>query len=89
MGNSYIKLSIDSIKQSLDVQGDIEQKYINLNGVKAAKLDYVAKQSGVDVKITQVAIIKSGKAYILTVGCLPDDSEKLQEKADKMVKSLK
>ncbi len=86
---NYIKQSLDSMKKFLNIQGDIEEKYINLNGVKAAKLDYVAKQNGSDVKVTQVAIIKSGKAYILTVGCLPEDSETIKEKSDKIIKSFK
>ena len=86
---NYIKSSLASIKSSLDIQGDIEEKYINLNGIEAAKLDYITKQNNVDVKITQVILIKSKTAYILTVGCLPDDIEQMQEKTDKIIKSFR
>ena len=72
-----------------EVQGDIQEKYINLNGTKAAKIDYTTKQNNTDIKLTQVVIIKSGKAYILTISCSPNDSEKIQEKVDKMVKSFR
>ncbi len=86
---NYIKASMETVKSSLDVQGDIQEQYINLNGTKAAKIEYIAKQNNVDIKLTQVAIIKSGNAYILTIGCLPDDSEKIQEKEDKIIKSFR
>lgn len=85
----YIKASLQTVRTSLDVQGDIQEKYINLNGTKAAKIDYTTKQNNTDIKLTQVVIIKSGKAYILTISCSPNDSEKIQEKVDKMVKSFR
>ena len=85
----YLSLSEDSIKSVMSLEGEINEEYMNLNGVKAVKIDYIAKQNGVNVKITQAILIKSGKAYILTIGCLPGDEEAMKEKTDKMIKSFK
>ena len=86
---NYMDLSIENIKKVLTVNGEIEKEYINLNGVKAGKIVYEATQSGINMKLTQVVIIKDSKAYILTIGSLPKDNETMQEKTDKMIKSFK
>ena len=86
---NYIKYSKDAVKDALSVKGEIEEEYINLNGRKAAKISYTAVQSNSDVSITQVIIIKSGKGYVLTVGCLPSDKEAMREKTDIMIKSFR
>ena len=86
---NYVKASLDIVKQSLTVKGDISEKYINLNGLKAAKLDYVTVQDNLDLKLTQVIINKSGKTYILSIEYLSENAEQMQDKIDKMVKSFK
>lgn len=85
----YIDASILGIKKQMTVEGDISKEYINLNGVKACKLDYIATSQGQTMKITQVALVKDSKVYILTLGGLKDDAETLQPKIDKMIKSFK
>lgn len=85
----YIDASILGIKKQMTVEGDVNKEYINLNGVKAGKLDYVATSQGQTMKITQVAILKDSKIYILTLGGLKEDAEELQPKIDKMIKSFK
>lgn len=85
----YIDASILGIKKQMTVEGDVNKEYINLNGVKACKLDYIATSKGQTMKITQVALLKDSKVYILTLGGLKDDAEELQPKIDKMIKSFK
>ncbi len=86
----YIDASILGIKNQMTVKGDINKEYINLNGVKAGKIEYVASTDGTNyLKLTQVVIVKESKAYILTIGALEDDYEALQPKLEQMVKSFK
>ena len=85
----YIDASIIGIKSQMTIEGDINKEYINLNGVKAAKLDYVATSEGQTMTITQVALEKDEKVYILTVGGLQSDAEAIKPKMEKMVKSFK
>lgn len=85
----YIDASLAGIKKQMSVKGDINKEYINLNGSKAAKLEYTATSEGQTAKITQVAILKNSKVYILTLGGLASDAEALQPKVDKMIKSFK
>lgn len=85
----YIDASILGIKKQMTVNGDINKEYINLNGVKACKLDYVATSKGQTMKLTQAAILKDKKAYVLTLGGLQKDAEAMQPKIDKMIKSFK
>lgn len=85
----YVDASIIGIKKQMTINGDIDKEYINLNGNKACKLEYVATSSGKTMKITQVVLVKNSKAYILTVGSLKEDAEALQPKLEKMIKSFK
>ena len=87
--DGYIEASILGIKNQMTVEGDINKEYVNVNGVKAAKLDYVATSSGQTMALTQVAIEKSGKVYVLTAGSLKDDAEAMQPKIENMIKSFK
>lgn len=88
----YVDASISGIKAnktSMTVEGDINKKYINLNGTKAARLDYVASSKGIKMNITQVLIKKNDKAYALTLGALVGDEEAVSEKFEKIIKSFK
>lgn len=85
----YVEASIPGIKKQMDIDGEINTDYINLNGRKAAKLDYVAKASAGNIQITQVLIQKEGKAFILTLGCLEKDGETMKPEFDKIIKSFK
>ena len=86
---NYVDASIAGIKAQMQISGDINKEYINLNGRKAVKLDYVATQSGYSMKCTQVLVVKDKKAYALTIVSLEKDAEALQPKLDKMIKSFK
>ena len=86
---NYVDASIVGIKAQMQISGDINKEYINLNGRKAVKLEYVATQSGYTMKCTQVLVVKDKKAYALTVVSLEKDAEALQPKLDKMIKSFK
>lgn len=86
----YVDASIIGIKGQMKIKGDVNKEYINLNGTKAAKLEYVASTNSSDyMKLTQVVVVKESKAYILTIGALENDYEKLQPKLEQMVKSFK
>ena len=43
--DAFIGASIEGIKQQMTIDGDVAQEWINLNGRKAAKIDYAAKQT--------------------------------------------
>lgn len=86
---NYVDASIVGIKAQMKISGDINKEYINLNGRKAVKLEYVATQSGYTMKCTQVLVVKDKKAYALTIVSLEKDAAALQPKLDKMVKSFK
>ncbi|MCI8384416.1 MAG: DUF1795 domain-containing protein [Clostridia bacterium] len=85
----YMEASIAGIEKTLTTNTEIQKEYINLNGVKAGKISYEMSQRGTSMKLTQVVIIKDGNAYVLTIGCLPDDVEKMQETTEKIIKSFK
>lgn len=89
----YVEASIPGIKAKMTIEGDVKVEYINLNGQKAAKLDYVASSQGQTMSITQVLIKKNGNAYILTLGMLKSDKDAntagINEKYEKIVKSFK
>lgn len=85
----YIDASIPGIKQKMDIEGEINKEYINLNGMKAAKLDYTASSEGYKMNITQILIKKENKAYVLTLGALEKDKEAVSEKFEKIIKSFK
>lgn len=86
---NYVDASIAGIKAQMKISGDINKEYINLNGRKAVKLDYLAISSGYTMKCTQVLVVKDKKAYALTIVSLEKDAEALQPKLDKMVRSFK
>lgn len=86
----YVDASVIGIQNQMTVKGDISKEYINLNGVKAGKIEYVASTDSSNyMKLTQVVIVKESKAYILTIGSLEDDYEALKPKLEQMVKSFK
>ena len=60
--------SIANIKSQLSsqIEGEIEQEDVKLNGRDAAIITYTMTQSGVKVKIKQACFIEDGTAYILT-----------------------
>ena len=86
---SYIDASITALKGQMKISGDINKEFINLNGRKAVKLEYMVSQSGYTMKCTQVLFVKDKKAYALTMGSLEKDIEAFQPKLDKMLKSFK
>lgn len=86
----YIEASIIGIKQQMTIKDDeVKTEYINLNGRKAAKLSYTATSQDQTMIITQMAIVKDSKVYILTIGGLEKDAESIQPKMDKIIKSFK
>lgn len=89
----YVDESIPGIKSQMSINGEVNVDYINLNGQKAAKLDYEATSRGQTMSITQVLIKKNGNAYILTLGMLKADKDAntsgINEKFEKIVKSFK
>lgn len=85
----YIDASLIGIKKQMTIDGDINTEYINLNGAKAAKLTYIATSQGQTMDITQIALVKNSKVYILTVGSLKNDAEAMKPKLEKIIKSFK
>lgn len=85
----YVDASIPGIKQQMTLEGEVQKEYINLNGRKAARLDYVATTQGQKMNVTQILIKKDNKAYVLTLGALEADKETISPKFEKIIKSFK
>ncbi len=85
----YIDASIAGVKQQMTIEGDINKEYINLNGRKAAKLDYVATSQGQKMQVEQVIILKDDKVFLLTAGSLVADKDAFAPKMEKIIKSFK
>lgn len=85
----FVDASIIGIKNEMEINGDVNKEYINLNGRKAAKLEYTTDVDGSTMKVVQVIILKDTQAYILTMGGFESDATELQPKLDKMIKSFK
>ena len=73
----------------MTIEGDINKEYINLNGRKAAKLDYVATSQGQKMQVEQVIILKDDKVFLLTAGSLVADKDAFAPKMEKIIKSFK
>ena len=88
--DAFIGASIEGIKQQMTIDGDVAQEWINLNGRKAAKIDYVAKQTdSTNVTIEQIVFIENNKAYILTIAVLSDNYDLVKTDIENIVKSFR
>ena len=88
--DAFIGASIEGIKQQMTIDGDVKQEWINLNGRKAAKIDYAAKQTdSTNVTIEQIVFIENNKAYILTIAVLSDNYDLVKTDIVNIVKSFR
>lgn len=88
--DAFIGASIEGIKQQMTIDGDVKQEWINLNGRKAAKIDYAAKQTdSTNVTIEQIVFIENNKAYILTIAVLSDNYDLVKTDIENIVKSFR
>ncbi len=88
--DAFIGASIEGIKQQMTIDGDVAQEWINLNGRKAAKIDYAAKQTdSTNVTIEQIVFIENNKAYILTIAVLSDNYDLVKTDIENIVKSFR
>ena len=88
--DTFIAVSIQGLKQQMTIEGDVSQEWINLNGKRAAKLDYAAKQTdATNVNIEQIVFKNDKKVYILTTAVLTDNAEVAQPELQKIVKSFR
>ena len=88
--DAFIGASIEGIKQQMTIDGDVKQEWINLNGRKAAKIDYAAKQTdSTNVTIEQIVFIENNKAYILTIAVLSDNYDIVKADIENIVKSFR
>ena len=86
----YVEASLPGIKSQMTIKdNNINVEYINLNGRKAAKLDYVASSQGQTMALTQILVKKDNKAYVLTLASSEADKDAVSEKFDKIIKSFK
>lgn len=88
--DAFIGASIEGIKQQMTIDGEVKQEWINLNGRKATKIDYVAKQTdSTNVTIEQIVFIENNKAYILTLAVLSDNYDLVKTDLENIVKSFR
>lgn len=87
--SGYIEAAKVKVKAEMNVDGEIAQTEINLNGRKAYKLEYAASSQGVSMKVIQVVIRDGETMYILTVGSTTEGFEQQRATLDKIVASFK
>lgn len=85
----YIDKNIEVLKDGADIDGEIKQDSMNLNGKKVYRFQYVMKDKDFSLKTIQLLVEIDGKAYILTMGCDATKEEKAQPIFDNMVKSFR
>ena len=88
---SYMDISISNIKSGLgdNIEGDISQEYVKLNGRDASIISYTMSQDSIKVKIKQICFIDDETAYILTLATTEDTYEQESETIDNIISSFK
>lgn len=88
---SYMDASISNIKSGLsdNIEGDISQEYVKLNGRDASIISYTMSQDSIKVKIKQICFIDDETAYILTLATTEDTYEQESETIDNIISSFK
>lgn len=88
---SYMDKSISGIKNQLSsqIEGDINQNYVNLNGKDASIISYTMVQSNTKVSIKQACFIDDNTAYILTIGTLQNNNNENSEIINNIINSFK
>jgi len=89
--SGYIELAKTKIEQEMTVEGEIVQEEINLNGRKAYKLSYTAKdtENNITMKITQTVIRIEDTIYVLTVGAVAEYFEGEKDTLDTILASFR
>lgn len=85
---SYMSASVANIKSQLgdNIEGDISQEDVKLNGRDASIIAYTMTQNGVKVNIKQACFIDDKTAYILTTAIT--ESETDTEVIDNIISSF-
>lgn len=65
--DKYMSSAISNVKEQMDINGDVEETRVLLNGKKATIIEYSINQSGTTAIIKQAVFIEDEKAHILTV----------------------
>lgn len=83
------KIYPQQLKSKMNIQGEVQQEYINLNGNKAYRVDFIAEENGIIMEGTQIMLVKDKTGYVLTLGVAEDDSYEVEDTFDTIIKSLK
>lgn len=89
--SGYIEVAKTKIKQEMTVEGEIAQEEINLNGRKAYKISYKAKdeENQITMNVVQTVIHIDNTMYVLTVGAVSDYYEKEKDTLDTIIASFR
>lgn len=85
---SYMSASVANLKTQLgnDIEGEVSQEDVKLNGRDASIIAYTMSQSGVKVNIKQACFIDDKTAYILTTATTENETD--TEVVDNIISSF-
>ena len=84
----YMTAAISNVKKQMDVDGDVEEEAVTLNGKEATIIKYTVTQAGSKVIIKQACFLQDGAAHILTVACLESNYDDQAEIMDNIISSF-
>lgn len=66
--STYVEASKTAVKSAFDIDEEIKEENIKVNGTDAVQLTYSTTQSNIEMTLQQVLMVKDNKAYVLTFG---------------------
>ena len=87
--NYYLEKTKESLTANVTLDGDASQQFINLNGKKACRVDYVAVQDDTKLKVTQIIFVEDDTVYILTTTADLEKYENVKQELENIIKTFK
>lgn len=89
--SGYVELAKAKVKEEMSIDGDIEQKEMNLNGRQAYELNYTAtdEDSGITMRVIQRIIRVEDTVYVLTSGTIDENYASQQEEIQNILNSFR
>jgi hypothetical protein len=88
---SYVKLNMDGIKESMKGYKEVSSMYFTRNGSRAYQVVYKGRYNNMsyDIQIKQLFMLSNGKAYILTYASKADERDAFETTSNKIFNSFK
>lgn len=86
--SSYVTASKSAVQSAFTIDGTIDEEDVKVNGVDAVKLTYSTTQSGIDMTLQQVIMVKGQKAYVITFGSQASVYNDVKDTFDKILSTV-